>query len=111
MSFVTITEPYIVGEIPSPLEYQFLDAAGTPINVSGWAAELHIQEKFGTATVLTASVSDGPNGKVRHVFSAGELTTPGSYRAQFWAGNGVNRYASVDIKFTVATSVGTAPAI
>lgn len=108
---VTIKEPYVVGEKPSPLDYQFLDAAGAAINITGFSAEFHIQEQYGSAIILTATISDGPNGKVRHTFTGTEFPSAGNYRGQFWVGNGTNRYASVMIKFTVAAAIGSAPSI
>jgi len=108
---VTIKEPFVVGEKPAPLDYQFLDANGAVINITGWSAEWHIQERYGAPVILTATISDGPNGKVRHTFTGTEFATPGSYTGQFWVGNGTNRYASTAIKFTVAAAIGTVPSI
>lgn len=111
MSKVTISEPYVVGEKPSPLVYQFLDANGAAINITGYTAKFQYQERDGAAVVASATISDGPNGKAQYTFTGNEFTTAGHYRAQFWAGNGTNRYASVDIIFDVALPVGTAPSI
>lgn len=111
MSKITISEPYIVGEKPSPLEYQFLDSNGTAINITGFTAKFQYQERDGAVFVQNATVSDGPNGKARYTFTGNEFTTAGHYRAEFWVGNGTNRYASTDINFTVALPVGTAPSI
>lgn len=110
---VTIKEPYVVGEKTSPLDYQYLDGtpSGAPINITGYSAEYHIQERYGPVVVLVATINDGPNGIVRHVFTGTEFSTPGEYWGQFWVGNGTNRYASTRIKFTVAAALGTVPSI
>lgn len=111
MSKVTITEPYVIGEKPSPLVYQFLDANGTVINITGWTAKFSYQERDGAAATANATISDGPNGKAMYIFTGAEFTTAGHYRAEMWVGNGTNRYASVDIVFDVAVPVGTVPNI
>jgi hypothetical protein len=111
MSKVVISEPYIIGEKPSPLEYQFLDSNGTPLVITGWTAKFNYKENDGAATSASATISDGPNGKARYTFTGNEFTTAGHYRAEFWVGNGTNRYASVDIIFSVAVPVGTVPSI
>lgn len=103
--------PYVMGEKPAPLTYQFLDSTGAAINLTGYTAKFSYQEHDGSATVAAATVSDPANGKVQYTFTGSEFATAGRYRAQFWAGNGTNRFASVDILFDVAVSVGAAPSI
>jgi hypothetical protein len=103
--------PYVVGEKPAPLEYAFLDASGTAINITGWSVRFQCVERFGTPFSGNGVVSDGPNGKAQYVFTGAEFPTPGQYRAEFWVGNGTNRYASIDIKFDVQAPVTTAPSI
>lgn len=103
--------PYVMGEKPAPLTYQFLDSDGNAINLVGYTAKFSYQEHDGAPTVANATVSDGPNGKVQYTFTGAEFATAGRYRAEFWAGNSTNRFASVDIVFNVAVSVGAAPNI
>lgn len=103
--------PYVMGEKPAPLTYQYLDSSGAPINLTGYTAKFSYQEHDGTPTVANASVSDPSNGKVTYTFTGSEFATAGRYRAEFWAGNLTNRFASVDITFDVAVSVGAAPSI
>jgi hypothetical protein len=103
--------PYVMGEKPAPLTYQFLDSDGAAINLTGYTAKFSYQEHDGTATVANATLTDGPNGKVTYTFTGSEFATAGRYRAEFWAGNGTNRFASVDITFNVAVSVGPVPSI
>jgi hypothetical protein len=49
--------------------------------------------------------------KVYVTFTGAEFATAGHYRAQFWSGNLTNKFASVDLTFDVAVSVGAAPSI
>jgi hypothetical protein len=103
--------PYVMGEKPAPLTYQFLDSAGAPINLTGWTAKFSYQEHDGPAVTANAAITDGPNGKATYTFSGAEFYSAGRYRAQMWVGNTANRFASVDIDFNVAVSVGAAPNI
>lgn len=84
------------GEIPPPLEYQFLDEAGDPINLTGYTATFHTRIG-GVDTDLTASVSDPAEGVVTHVWVADELARQngrGALRCEFAATNGTNTYIS-----------------
>jgi len=103
--------PYVQGEKPAPLTYQFQDSAGAAINLTGYTAKFSYQEHDGAPVVANATVSDAVNGKVTYTFTGSEFATAGRYRAEFWTGNNTNRFASVDITFNVAVSVGTAPSI
>lgn len=108
---VVINEPYVMGEKPSPLEYQFQDASGVAINITGFTAKFQYQEHDGAPTVASATVPTGTDGKARYTFLGTEFTTAGRYRAEFIVGNGTNRYVSTDIRFNVAVPVGTMPNI
>lgn len=103
--------PYVVGEKPAALEYAFLDSSGTAIDITGWTVKFQCQEQFGSVFTGSGTVSNGTAGKALYAFTGAEFPTPGTYRGQFWVGNGTNRFASVDIRFTVASAVGTAPSI
>jgi baseplate upper protein BppU len=111
MSKITLSEPYVIGEKPSPLVYQFQDSGGTAINITGFTAKFLYQEHDGAAVTANAAVSDGPNGKAQYTFTGNEFATAGHYRAAFVVGNGTNRYESVEINFDVSTGVGTMPSI
>jgi hypothetical protein len=111
MSKTVTIGPYVVGEKPSPLEYQFLDSSGSPINIAGWTAKFQCQELFGTVFSGSATVTDGANGKAQYVFTGSEFPTSGQYRAAFIVGNGSNRFESVLIKFDVSSGVGPMPSI
>lgn len=103
--------PYVVGERPAPLEYQFLDSAGAPMDLTGYSAEFHVQPRNGTAVVHPAAVTDPATGRVTHTWSGTELVTSGTWWMEFWVGNGTNRFCSLRLEATVRVPVGTAPTI
>jgi hypothetical protein len=111
MSKISLSEPYVIGEKPSPLEYQFLDANGTVINITGFTAKFNYQEHDGIAVSANASIPTGIDGKARYTFTGNEFATAGHYRAAFIVGNGTNRYESVEINFDVSIGVGPMPSI
>jgi hypothetical protein len=111
MSKITISEAFVIGEKPSPLTYQFLDANGAVINLTGFTAKFNYQERDGVASTLNATVSDPANGKVTYTWTGTEFATAGNYRAAFIVGNGTNRYESVEINFGVSVGVGPMPNI
>ena len=86
--------PYVEGEIPEPLEYQFLDASGAALNLAGYTAAFRLKVGVAPTLVLPAAVSTPAEGRVEHVWQAGELATSRSVRCQFWVTNGTNSYAS-----------------
>lgn len=102
---------HTVGEKPAPLVYQFLDSAGAPIDLTGYTAAFHYQRSDGTASTGLATVTDPSNGKVTHVWTGAELSTPGMWWCEFWVGNTTNKLASKRLEALVRASVGTAPAI
>jgi len=111
MSKVTISEPYVLGEKPSPLDYVFLDANGAVINLTGFTAKFQWQERDGVASSAAATIPTGSDGRARYTFTGNEFTTAGHYRAAFIVGNGTNRYESVEINFDVSVGVGPMPII
>lgn len=87
---------FIQGEVPEPLEYQFLDASGTAIDLTGFTATFHLRIG-GVDADLDASVSDEDEGKVTHTWLDGELTranNSGALRCEFTVTNGTNTYTS-----------------
>lgn len=106
--------PFVVGEIPDPLEYQYLDSNGAGMPISGYSARFSVRERFATTPTINdavAAVTDVLLGKVTYVWVGTEFPTQGRYYAEFWIGNGVQRYASEAIEFDVYDSVGSVPAI
>lgn len=104
--------PYVVGEKPPPLEYSFLDASGSPIDLTGYSATLRIQRTDASAyTELTATVTAPASGTVSHTWTGSEFGSAGTYWLEFWAGNTVNRYASQRLETVVRLPVGPVPVL
>lgn len=103
--------PYVVGEKPPPLEYSFLDSNGVAINLTGYQAKFVYKEADDLSVTVNATVSTPLGGTVQYIWTGTEFATPGQYRAEFWAGNGTNRYASLVLVFEVRNSVGPVPNI
>lgn len=103
--------PYVVGEKQPPLVYQFLDSDGAPIVLSGFAVEFVVRERSGPPSSYTGTLYNAVNGQVSYAWTGAEWPTPGRYMAEFFVGNGTNRYASLLINFTVRAPVGAVPQI
>lgn len=104
--------PYVVGEIPPPLVYSFLDSSGSPIDLtSGYTAKFSYGEQSGTATLADAAVTSAAAGQVTYTWTGAEFTAPGHYRMEFWTGNGTNRICSILLEADVRAPVGSVPAI
>lgn len=117
MTQTTLTiGPYVVGEIPAPLEYQFLDSAGSPINLTGYTAKFQRGVKanatnYVSVATLNATVTDAANGKVTYTWVAADFSGPGTYGGMFYVGNGTNRFASLLITWITCAAVDVAPSI
>ena len=81
------------------------------IDLSGYAAKFVYKEADSAAITVNASVIAALAGTVEYVWTGAEFATPGHYRAEFWTGNGTNRYASLVLVFQVRDSVGPVPNI
>lgn len=108
--------PYVTGEIPIPLEYQYLDSSGAPLNLTGYTVKFQRGERgitapFINSVTVDAQLTDAVNGKVTYVWTVADFATPGPYVGMFFAGNGTNRYASWLITWTTCLSVDAAPSI
>lgn len=102
--------PYVVGEKPNALTYQFQDANGAALDLTGYTIKFEMHEQFGATTTYSAAITGlATNGTVQYTWVGTEFPTPGHYRARFWAGNSTQRYASVLITFDVADSEGPVP--
>lgn len=112
MSSPTIhTGPFVVGEKPAPLVYQFLDSNGVPIDLTGYTAMFEYTERDGTATSALATITTPASGLVQHIWTGAEMASSGHYISQFWVGNNSNRFASIRITYDVAVPVGAVPSI
>jgi hypothetical protein len=106
--------PFVTGEIPDPLEYQYLDSNGAGMPITGYSATFTVREKFATLPTIdavVAVVSNAALGKVTYSWVGTEFPTQGRYFSEFWIGNGVQRYASEAIEFDVYDSIGSVPVI
>lgn len=107
---------YVVGEVPPPLEYQFLDAEGNPINLTGFVTATfqwayYVQGQFVDPVIESASVTDATTGKVTYTWDGDEFTSPGEHAAQFFVNNGTNQFASILITWHVCLAVGIPPTV
>ena len=108
----TTIGPYVMGEKPPPLVYQYLDSAGAAINLTGYTATIRVQRTDAdTYAEFTATVTEPLLGKVSHTWTGAEFTSAGDHWLEFWTGNTVNRYASVRLKASVRLPVGPVPAL
>jgi hypothetical protein len=103
--------PYVVGEKPAPLMYQFQDSDGIPIDLTGYSAQFVYRQQYDVATTASATVSDPANGEVTYNWTGSEMTKAGHYMSEVWVGNGTNRFASVLIEFDARNAVGSVPNI
>lgn len=106
--------PYVVGEIPIPLEYTYVDSDGVPINLTGFTAVFQrgeVDGAFVNAVTQSAAVTDAIGGKVTYTWNTTDFPHPGRFGGMFFVGNGTNRYASWLITWTTCASVNTPPNI
>lgn len=102
---------FVVGEIPAPLQYTYRDADNIVMSLAGYTAKFELTEVDGSATEYPATVSNAVGGIVEYTWTGVEFPGPGHYQGRFWAGNNVQRYASILITFRVAVGPGTYPVI
>lgn len=103
---------FTVGEIPSPVEYQFQDSTGGPLDdLTGYTAKFIIHPFWGAPTTYDATVTSTSEAKVTYTWVGGEFPEPGPYNAEFWIGNGTQRYASKVICWIARMAQGPVPAI
>lgn len=98
--------PYTAGEIPPALTYTFLDAAGSPIDLTGFDARFVFGRQDGTSIERPAELATEPaTGAVTYTWEDGDLTAPDLYDAEFWVGDGTTRFASERIEFLVTAAL------
>ena len=93
--------PFVAGERPDPLVYEFLDADGAPIDLTGYSAQFGYAELWGSPAALRNATVDGST--VVYEWTAADLATPGRYRGELWAADadGTPTYASVALRWDV----------
>lgn len=115
-SLVVDVGSFVVGEVPAPLEYQFLDVDAAPLNLTGYTVARFnwspntVGTPFSAPITETATVTDAVNGKVTYVWDGDEFATTGPYAGRFFVNNGTNQYASLLLTWHVCAAVGTPPA-
>lgn len=103
--------PYVRGEKQPPVVYQFRDANGVSIDLTGYAVSFTVATPSGVATSYTGTLYAPASGQVSYAWTGTEWPEAGTYTAEFWAGNGTVRYASIRIVFAVREPVGGVPQI
>jgi BppU N-terminal domain len=98
--------PFVAGEVPDPLVYQYQKADGSPLPLDGYSASFCWAERWGPGGQAGASVTDAPQGEVTYTWTGPEVEQPGQYSAQLWVEKaGSPRYASLRIRYQVAAAV------
>lgn len=103
---------FAAGEIPFPLDHQYLTHANEVIDISGWTVlGFYVEGPDGEQIMGTPVISDGPNGVVTYTWSEGEMDTPGDYSGLMWVENpsGTLRLASDRFVWTVEDGPGPTP--
>lgn len=104
--------PYVVGEKPPPLVYQFLDSAGAAIDLTGYTAVFNFRKVDGTAsTAGLATITSAATGHVTHTWTGAEFPEAGDHWGEFWVGNTVQLFCSLLLKYNVRAAVGPVPSI
>jgi hypothetical protein len=105
---------FVTGEVPLPLEYQFLDADGAPIDLTGFNVATfqwgeYVRGGFVDAIVRTAAITAPVTGQVTYAWEGDEFDRPGEYAAIFFVNDGTTQYASILITWQVCLAVGIPP--
>lgn len=93
-------------EIPEPLEYQFLDHDGTPLDLTGFTAEWWTSIN-GVDTEHPASVTNAAEGRVVAPWTAAMTADPGRMsHGVFWVTDGAHTHASDTLRWSVVDGPG-----
>jgi hypothetical protein len=104
--------PFVQGEVPAPLLYQFRAEDGVALDLSGYDARFSCEERGGenvSKDGAVATITDAANGRVTYTWDGTEFPTAGRYQAELWVGNGLHRFASILLLFTVREPVASVP--
>lgn len=96
-----ILGPYVVGERPDPIRHTFLDAAGDPIDLTGYTASANLQAPRSTEgqAVDLVTIPTPTDGTVQVDLEA-MVDTDGTWRAEVWVDQpDGRRYASERFRF------------
>jgi hypothetical protein len=99
--------PFTEGEKQAPLTHTFQDANGNPLDLTAGYEAVFVYQRFGGLVVERTAVvdADPATGKVSYMWDVEDFSDPGAYRAQFWVGNGTNRFASQVHVYAVAPAI------
>lgn len=108
---------FITGEVPAPLEYQFFDSSGVPLNLTGftiarfqWGSWIG-GTPFQNTVVRNALITDPVNGLVTYAWLGDEFSTTGHYAGVIFVNNGTNQFASFLIEWQVCASPDVPPSV
>lgn len=112
MTAATVTDlgTFTEGEIPPPLIFTFVDAAGAALDLSAFEAGKFEMQRFGgTAIEKVAAISTAPSGATKgqatYVWVTGDMTA-GTWYGEMWAiHTTTNRYVSDKFTWFVAPAV------
>jgi hypothetical protein len=107
---------FVVGEVPLPLDYQFLDADGVPINLTGFVNVSfqwghYVRGLFVNPVTELAIITDAVNGVATYEWDGDEFADTGAHAGMFWVNDGSTQYGSILITWQVCQSVGTPPIV
>jgi hypothetical protein len=99
---IPITITYTAGERPEPIDYQFLDANGNPIPLTGFTGSATIRvngvkTSYGTSNV---TITDADNAVATFTWPDSVLDDEAVYRLKIWVTSASNRFASRAIDVT-----------
>lgn len=106
---------FVVGEIPAPLEYQFLTDLGDPLDLTGFTTARFQWGLHGTGGEFTnpvdraATVSNAVNGEVTYAWVGDEFTVTGPHAGLLHVTNNVTQYASLLLTWSVCSTITTPP--
>jgi hypothetical protein len=107
---------FVVGEVPPPLVFQFVDANDDPIDLTGFTTATFqwsevIRGQFVSPVIETAIVTIPATGVVTYTWDGDEFDVTGSYAGIFFVNDGTTQYASSTIEWHVCQSIGTPPIV
>lgn len=85
--------PYIVGEVPEPVQYTWLNDTGQPYDLTGFTAYIKWRVGPGDTIRRDATLPAPATGVWEYVWTDVDIVAPGTVKGEFWVTNGTNTYA------------------